>query len=292
VTVSGTLPCSAAFQIDKAEKALHGKTNILIDGTVARGHNVNMLTGIVFDLREFTIHDGPGLRTTVFMKGCPLRCSWCHNPEGILPDPQWLHSSTGSRRVGVEYSSAQLAKRLNDQSAVLQEAGGGVTFSGGEPLFQAVFVAEVIDQLDGLHVVLDTSGFANREAFRLVAGRVQLVYFDLKLIDAASHRAFTGQDNACIHENLTWLAAMDVPCVIRAPMIPGVTDTEENLAAMGRLVRQFSNVERVDLLPYNRAAGGKYAAAGMVFQPGFDENRPVFDGAAMLQSLGLRAAVV
>ena len=182
-----------------------------------------MLTGMIFDIREFTVHDGPGLRTTVFLKGCPLRCSWCHNPEGLSPEPQLVHSPVGQRMMGRCYTSTELAGLLNKQAAILRCGEGGVTFSGGEPLAQAAFVAEVIQGLDRIHVTLDTSGFGSESDFRLVAGQSDLVLFDLKLMDPTIHRQYTGQDNGPILRNLDVLATMPVPCVIRVPLVPGVT---------------------------------------------------------------------
>src|SRR5512136_2664887 len=109
------------------------------------------MTGVVFDIRELTVHDGPGLRTTVFMKGCPLRCAWCHNPEGLSPAPQVMRSATGERLAGRSHTSAELASLLNRQAPLLRD-NGGVTFSGGEPLMQAAFVADTIARLEDLHV--------------------------------------------------------------------------------------------------------------------------------------------
>src|SRR5512137_163469 len=105
------------------------------------------LTGIIFDIQRSSWHDGPGLRTTVFLKGCPLRCAWCHNPEGVSPEPQVLHGASDQREVGKRYTSEELAAILNRQAALLRDIGG-VTFSGGEPLMQAAFVAETIDRLE------------------------------------------------------------------------------------------------------------------------------------------------
>ena len=140
-----------------------------------------MSTGLVFDIREFTVHDGPGIRTTVFMKGCPLSCSWCHNPEGRARQPQIIHAPTGERIAGAEYRAQDLAQLLNAQADILKAAEGGVTFSGGEPLLQAKFVAEVIERLNDVHVLLDTSGYAPEEDFLRVATRSDLVFFDLKV---------------------------------------------------------------------------------------------------------------
>ena len=233
-----------------------------------------MTCGIVSDIREVTLHDGPGLRTTVFLKGCPLRCSWCHNPEAQCFEPQTIDSAGYRRVVGTRYEPSRLAALLNRKASILREIGG-VTFSGGEPLAQDGFLSEVLEKLEGLHVVLDTSGYAKPAAFERVAGECDLVYFDLKLIDPELHRRFTGRDNAPILANLRRLSAMDVPFVVRVPLVPGVTDTSGNLAAIARTVRGLPGLVRVDLLPYNRAAGGKYASLGMKFQPGFDETAEV-----------------
>jgi pyruvate formate lyase activating enzyme len=232
-----------------------------------------MSRGIVFDVREFTVHDGPGIRTTVFLKGCPLRCTWCHNPEGLQMAPQVMRSTAGERLVGRGYEAEELAAILVGQADVLRLNGGGVTFSGGEPLMQAGFVAEVIDRLGGMHVVLDTSGFADAEDFSRVVERTDLVYFDLKLIDGEAHRRWTGQDNGPILRNLALLEQLARPFVARVPLVPGVTDTEDNLAAVASALALTPTLVEVQLLPYNRAAGGKYAACGMTFEPGFDEER-------------------
>jgi pyruvate formate lyase activating enzyme len=235
----------------------------------------SMSSGIVFDIREFTVHDGPGIRTTVFLKGCPLRCTWCHNPEGQSREPQRMNSTVGTRMVGTEISSEDLAKRLNRQAAIFGRNEGGVTFSGGEPLMQAPFVAQVIDRLERLHVLLDTSGYGAESDLRLLLERVDMVYYDLKLIDEGAHLHYTGRSNAIILTNLRVLSGSGVPFVVRVPLVPGLTDSDENLSAVARTIKDLPGLMRVDLLPYNRAAGAKYRAAGMEFRPDYDETRPV-----------------
>ncbi len=250
-----------------------------------------MLTGIIFDIKEFAVHDGPGIRTTVFMKGCPLRCSWCHNPEGQTRQPQVICSPVGERIAGVEYSSSELARLLNRQAPILKANEGGVTFSGGEPLLQAAFVAQVIDQLNGMHVLLDTSGYASEENVRRVASRSQLVFFDLKLIDPTAHLRYTGCGNELILRNLRVLSGLGVPFVIRVPLVPGVTDTDENLAAIAGIARDLPGLVRVDLLPYNQAAGAKYRAAGMEFRPGYDEARVLNLNPAPFEQVGVQVRI-
>ena len=237
-----------------------------------------MTTGLLFDIKEFAVHDGPGIRTTVFLKGCPLSCMWCHNPEGQSRLPQLMRSPAGERLAGEEYTAERLAALLNRQAAILKANDGGVTFSGGEPLLQAEFVAEVIDRLDrqgDVHVLLDSSGYGLEEDLRLLLERSQLVYYDLKLVDRELHRRYTGCDNELILHNLQVLSASGVPFVIRVPLVPGVTDTEDNLRAIAGTVGDLPGLLRVDLLAYNRTAGAKYPAAGMQFHPDYDEDRPV-----------------
>ena len=250
-----------------------------------------MISGIVFDIKEFAVHDGPGIRTTVFLKGCPLRCSWCHNPEGMSPEPQLIRGPAGERVAGREYTSAALADILNRQADILRANEGGVTFSGGEPLGQAQFVTQVIDRLCGVHVLLDTSGYGSEGDFRLLVGRSDLVYYDLKLVDRQAHRRYTGVDNGPILRNLSVLSELGVPFVIRVPLVPGVTDTDRNLAAIGMTVRGLPGLVRVDLLPYNKAAGGKYHAAGVVFKPDYDESQPLNINTTVFEDLGLEVHV-
>lgn len=184
-----------------------------------------------------------------------------------------MRSPAGERVAGKEYTAIELATLLNKQADILRANEGGVTFSGGEPLLQSEFVAQVIDLLDDVHVLLDTSGYASEADFRRVTERSKLVFFDLKLIDPAAHRRYTGVDNAPILRNLRVMSALGVPFVVRVPLIPGVTDTDANLAAIADTARGLPSLVRVDLLPYNKAAGAKYESVGMEFKPDYDETR-------------------
>ena len=246
-----------------------------------------MTTGIVFDIKEFAVHDGPGLRTTVFMKGCPLACSWCHNPESQWGQPQLMRGPNGTRLAGTLYTAEQLAGLLNKQATLLKANEGGITFSGGEPLMQASFVAEVIGLLGDMHIVLDTSGFGRERDFRLLLECSDLVYYDLKLIDPEAHMRYIGQDNGWILRNLQIMSAAGVPFVIRVPLVPGVTDSDENLAAIAEKVAGLPGLQRVDLLSYNKAAGAKYEAAGMEFKPDYDENRPLNINTGVFERAGI-----
>ena len=250
-----------------------------------------METGIVFDIREFSVHDGPGIRTTVFLKGCPLTCLWCHNPEGQSAEPQEITGPAGSRISGITYLSSDLAALLNRQKDIFKANEGGVTFSGGEPLSQAKFVAEVIDRLDGIHVLLDTSGCGTEQAFCDLLKRVNLVYYDLKIMDPVKHRRYTGHDNALILNNLQVLSDSGIPFVIRVPLIPGVSDTNENLEAVAEAAKALPGLQQVDLLPYNRWAGAKYKAIGRIYQPDFDTECPVNANEVVFTKMGIKVSV-
>lgn len=223
-----------------------------------------MLKGLIFDIKEFALNDGPGARITVFMKGCPLKCVWCHNPEGQSFQPE-LNIKT-EKLVGKYYTVEELADYLNQHADFLQD-GGGVTFSGGEPLAQFPFVYEAAGSLSHFHLNLDTSGFATAEIFNRAITRFNLVYFDLKLLAPAAHRKYCAGSNHPIVKNLISLSRSDVPYHIRIPLIPDITDTRENLVGSAKLIKSLANKPRqIDLLPYNILAGGKYPSYNMQYQ--------------------------
>jgi pyruvate formate lyase activating enzyme len=157
---------------------------------------------------------------------------------------------------------------------------------------QVDFIAEVIDLLDDFHILLDTSGYGSERDFRLLLELVDLVFYDLKLIERQAHRRYTGRFNDVILRNLRVLSASGIPFVIRVPLVPVVTDTDENLAAIAGTIKGMPNMLGVDLLPYNRAAGAKYQAAGMEFKPVYDETSPVNANVALFEDAGIKVRVV
>lgn len=223
------------------------------------------MTGRVFEIREFTLQDGPGPRTTVFLQGCPLRCAWCHNPEG---------QEFGGGR---EMTDLEVADEVIKTADFLVGSGGGVTFSGGEPLSQAGFVLAVIDRLrraeSRLTYAIETSGFASAEVYREVVAKMDIVLQDVKFPDLEGYRRWTGVDASSIFGNIAWLKESGVPFVARIPCIPGVNDTREAKDGVARLLAGAPNLLKVELLPYNRLAGAKYAKLGRSYSPGFDGNR-------------------
>ncbi len=242
------------------------------------------MIGRIFDIKEFGVHDGPGLVTTVFLKGCPLRCVWCHNPEGQSYEKELMVREKSCRHCGLclkpcsheecqpfhrcvhicpddlvsiageDIEASELAKRILKNRDVMD----GVTFSGGEPLFQADFLLETISCLDGLKIAIETSGYADPEIFRRVVDKADLVYMDIKLADEKEHIRYTGKSNDIILQNLQLLKESGRACVIRTPLIPGITDTEKNLQEVRKLIGGLPH----ELLPYNKMAGVKYAMMG------------------------------
>ena len=280
------------------------------------------MTGVLFDIKEFAVYDGPGVRTTVFLKGCPLRCQWCHNPEGLSMQPQLMvsqaacvhcgacqsvceyekcivcgkcipHCRLGLRKIaGQRMEASALAKKLLRSRRLMEESGGGITFSGGEPLMQWDFVEEVISNLDGLHTAIETSGYASDETFARMMNAVDFIMMDMKLTDPAMHRHFCGVDNAPILRHADMLCAGNTPFVIRVPLIPGVNDTEEHLTAVAERIQGAKSLMRVELLPYHKTAGAKYGMAGMEYRPEFDTERAVRVWPEVFEKRGIPALIL
>ena len=232
-----------------------------------------MMTGIIFDIKRFAVHDGPGIRTTVFLKGCPLHCSWCHNPESIKPLPCTVSKElklngrtfTKEETIGYEISSDKLFATLEKERIFMDESGGGVTFSGGEPLLQHDFLAEMlrICKDNGMHTVVDTSLFASWDKVQAVSACTDLFLVDLKLMDSAMHQYFTGIPNETIHENIRKLVASDVAVIIRIPLIPNATDSNENTVQTIAFLQTLNGkIREVHLLPFHNSANAKYKRVG------------------------------
>ncbi len=262
-------------------------------------------TGFTFNIQRFSTEDGPGIRTTAFLKGCPLRCAWCHNPEGLspLPDLVWYDvRCVGAREcmttcpegaltltpeglrinrarctlcgacaeacpaaalevIGRSWDPAELVQELLKDQVFFETSGGGVTFSGGEPMMQADFLGQVLPrcQTSGLRVCLDTCGAVSWPRYEELMSWVDLVLFDLKLMDAERHKAATGVTNRAILDNARRLAGLGVPMWIRTPVIPGYTADRDNILAIAGFIREaLPAVERWDLLAYTNLGRPKY----------------------------------
>ena len=215
----------------------------------------------VFDVQRFCLHDGPGVRTVVFLKGCPMCCRWCHNPEGIGPlppddSPETDEDGFSNRRISVD----ALMEEIEKDTVFYDQSGGGVTFSGGEPLAQAPFLERMLRRCSAadIHTAVDTCGYAGWPVFESILDLVGLFLFDLKIIDDSRHRRFCGVSNRPVLDNLKRLAGAGAPVRIRFPVVPGMTDDFENVSQVVSFVRSLPAVAGVDVLPFHRTADGKY----------------------------------
>lgn len=264
------------------------------------------MQGTVFSIEEFSVYDGPGIRTTVFLKGCPLRCSWCHNPEGQNLSPEIVRSpnvctNCGNcmlyakkeqnktvfteqsiqncpmhllRVCGNTYDADTLCKLLLKNERILKN-GGGITFSGGEPFLQKDFMFECLSLLQGkLHTAIQTSGYCDADVFEKALQLADFFLFDLKIADENEHIKHTGVSNQKILHNFRLLCKSKKEFIARIPLIPTVTDTEQNITALCRLMCE-NGVSYAELMPYNKMAGGKYKMVGKNYFPTFDETIPV-----------------
>lgn len=269
---------------------------------------MNGAGGLAFDVRRFSVHDGPGIRTTVFLKGCALSCPWCHNPEGLSFEPELLRrpercvrcgscaeacptrlsgpcSACGACAAACPSGAREIAGRrlsVADTLALAKadepyygESGGGLTFSGGEPLAQGEFVMEAVKALSGAgyHTVIDTSGYAPEAIMEQAARHTDLFLYDLKYIDDANHRSSIGVSNKIILSNIRMLADNGADVVISFPYIPGHTASDDNVAATAAFVADLKPAGRsrpypVRILPFHASARAKYARRGAAYACG------------------------
>lgn len=281
-----------------------------------------MQKGLVFSIEEFSVFDGPGIRSTVFFKGCPLRCSWCHNPEGqsfereiLVNRRECLHCGsctalakklTGSaelceecvtvcpkgliRVAGTEYTSEELCAKLLKNKAFY--VGGGVTFSGGEPLARPRFLSECLESLAGrIHTAVQTSGFCAEDDFADVLKLADMFLFDLKIIDRDTAFDHLGVDNGVILDNFERLCESGKDFIVRIPLIPEVVASEKNLTDIIGILKRH-DIKYAEALTYNKLAGAKYSLLGREYSPRFDPTSDVADPRALFASHGIELKVL
>ncbi|MBE6596833.1 MAG: glycyl-radical enzyme activating protein [Ruminococcaceae bacterium] len=250
----------------------------------------------IFDIQRCSFSDGPGIRTTVFFKGCNLRCAWCHNPESQSPKSQLMFHSdkctscgkcrevcpnalascdlcgrceiycpAEARRVcGKEYTPDEVLSEILKDKKFYETSGGGVTFSGGEAMLQTDFLVEILKRCkdNGIHTAVDTAGHHKWQVFERILPYTDLFLYDLKAMDSEIHKKYVGVDNVLILENLAKLLEKDIPVFIRVPVIPSVNDTRENMLAMKEFFARHGDPKKTELLPYHRMGEGKSLAIG------------------------------
>jgi pyruvate formate lyase activating enzyme len=270
-----------------------------------------MTSGMIFDIKRYAINDGPGIRTAVFLKGCPLDCWWCHNPEGQSGRPQLMFRSNrckssqacldlcpqeaitwnegpvtnwdacdtcgkcaevcfaGAREIiGRDMSVDQLMAELSRDIPFYDQSGGGVTFTGGEPMQQKDFLEEALLACKELqiHTTVDTCGHTSWDNFREILPHVNLFLYDVKLINADKHKEYTSVPNRLILDNLHKLSSAAAHIIVRIPFIPGINDDEDDLRLCGSFLATLPYLNGVELMPYHEIGVAKYQALGMRYR--------------------------
>ncbi|MCD6564581.1 MAG: glycyl-radical enzyme activating protein [Bacteroidales bacterium] len=237
------------------------------------------MKGLIFDIKKFALHDGPGIRTTVFLKGCPLNCLWCHNPESRCFDTESYirvdkldgKSFNKQKTIGNWMTVEEVIIEIEKDKMFYEESNGGVTFSGGEPFAQYEFLTGllIVCRKKNIHTTVDTTGYIKREQLNKIHKLVDLFLYDLKHMDDKLHKKYTGVSNKLIIENLKWLSNRKSNIKIRFPVVPGYNDSEKNIDLMRFLLENlYPDVRHIDLLPYHKMAGSKAKRLGLKQQVG------------------------
>ena len=215
---------------------------------------------------RYSIHDGPGIRTTVFFKGCALSCKWCHNPESLKQEPEQVFDP--EETIGYEITLPKLMEEIKKDLPFYEQSNGGVTFSGGEPLFQGEFVLEALAQCkeDCINTAIDTSGCCDTGLMLKAAGQADYFLYDIKFIDSAKHEKYCGAPNDLILKNLESLSETKTKLLIRIPLIPAINDDIPEMAGIFEFIKDFKNIESVHLLPYHNIHSGKYNRLGKQYE--------------------------
>ena len=241
------------------------------------------MTGTIFDIQHFSVNDGPGIRTTVFFKGCPLRCLWCHNPESYIADTQVMFHKerciqcgmcktdislcpTGAKKlVGRNVTVDEVLTEVLEDTHFYETSGGGLTLSGGEPMAQPSFALALTKSAKekGLHVCMETSGFCNAESLKEIQPFIDLFLFDYKATGDDAHLAFTGVSQERILQNLFMLDELGADIILRCPMIPGYNITDEHINGIIDAARKLRHLKEIHLEPYHNIGVSKRICLGI-----------------------------
>ena len=226
-----------------------------------------MVKGRIFNIQRFSIHDGPGIRTIVFFKGCYMRCLWCCNPESQEYEIQTLVENGVKKTVGKDVTAEDIMPEILADVTYFRRSGGGVTLSGGEVLAQPEFAKELLKACkeNGLHTAIETTLNAPWEDVEKILPYLDLVLMDVKHLDSAKHKRFTGVPNERILENAKKLAATGVELIIRTPVIPTFNDTPEEIKAISNFAASLQGVKEHHLLPYHRLGQDKYTGLSRTY---------------------------
>lgn len=236
------------------------------------------MNGLIFSVKRYSVHDGPGIRVTFFMKGCPLNCRWCHNPEGISPYQETVTTANKigdrefkqSEEAGKYYSVESLLEILEKERVFMNHSKGGVTFSGGEPMLQFEFLHEALKifRNNGYHTAVDTSGYSSAENYKSIIPFTDLFLFDIKHLDEAKHIESTGVSNTLILDNYRLLLKSGRDVMARIPVIPGFNDDEKYLFRLRNFLTETKTIslKRINLLPFHKTGSSKYKRLNLPYK--------------------------
>lgn len=228
--------------------------------------------GRIFDIQRYSVHDGPGIRTIIFLKGCMFRCRWCCNPEGQLYEPVDMAPMNGrpGKTVGQDVTAGEVMETVLQDSVYYGRSGGGLTLSGGEMLLQPAFSLALLRLAHehGMTTAVETTGYAEQETLDLLVPHIDYLLMDIKHMDSAKHQAFIGKPNEKVLANARYLAERARSMTVRVPVIPSFNDTDAEIAAIASFAATLPGVRELHLLPYHRLGMDKYAALGRSYEMG------------------------
>ena len=232
--------------------------------------NYMNVSGRIFDIQKFSVHDGPGIRTIVFLKGCALRCKWCCNPESQKYEIQTMIQNGKEKTVGRDVTVREIIEIVKKDMPYYRRSGGGMTLSGGEMLCQSDFAYALLRCAKEacINTAVETTGFAPFEKIEKMLPYIDTVLMDIKHTDSAKHKAFTTQPNELILENAVKIAEKANKLIIRVPVIPTFNDTEEEIASIAKFAASLRGVKEINLLPYHNFGKDKYIGLGREYLMG------------------------